>query len=120
MKLQKSQGQSLYEYAILLAIVVAVFTGMQVYLKRGIQGVIKVSTDEFGTQKLSEEEEIQYGDRNPLKGWLLDSTSTTTTDATTHKELLVGGGQKTIEQPHTTTRTGTTTYRMGFEPESLK
>jgi hypothetical protein len=117
MKLQKSQGQSLYEYAILLAIVVAVFTGMQIYLKRGIQGMIKLSTDEFGEQALDKNDE--YGDLHPLKGRLLSSDSATVSDATTNKQLLGGGSEKTDVQ-QTTTRSGSSTYRIGFEPKSLK
>jgi len=119
MKLNLCRGQNLIEYAVLLTIVVAVFTGMQIYLKRGLQGTIKLSTDEFGTQKLPEEEEKEYGDLQPLKGRLLSSDTTTVADSQTVDNQLAGGKSEKIKEQDTTTRTGSSTYRMGFEPESI-
>ena len=60
-KLGKSQAQSLSEYAIVLGIVASVFLVMQVYMKRGIQAVIKVAADEIGQQKEAEEIDIEKG-----------------------------------------------------------
>ena len=42
---EKTRGQSLTEYAILLSVVAAVFIGMQLYVKRGLQGRIKGVVD---------------------------------------------------------------------------
>lgn len=46
-----SHGQSMAEYAILLAIVSASLIGMQTYMKRGIQGVIRAAADDVGKQE---------------------------------------------------------------------
>jgi hypothetical protein len=111
MKLQKSQGQSLYEYAILLAIVVAVLTGMQVYLKRGIQGAIKLCSDEIGTQPKKDE----AGKKDPTKGELLEARSTDITDGTATVTTLSGGTQTTISSQTTTKGTDSySLYRSGF------
>lgn len=41
------KGQSTAEYAILISLVVAVLVGMQIYVKRGIQGRFKDATDDY-------------------------------------------------------------------------
>lgn len=49
-KFHKNKGQSALEYAILLAVVVAVLVIMNVYIKRGVQGRFKESSDDIGEQ----------------------------------------------------------------------
>ena len=44
------KGQSILEYAILLAVVIAVLLIMQAFVKRGYQGSLKRSADSMGTQ----------------------------------------------------------------------
>jgi len=44
------RGQSTLEYAVIIAVVAAVLISMQVYIKRGLQGKIKQSTDDIGEQ----------------------------------------------------------------------
>ncbi|TRZ95611.1 hypothetical protein D4R78_03025 [bacterium] len=46
----KSKGQSVLEYAILLAVVVAALLIMQYFVKRGYQGGLKDSADKMGDQ----------------------------------------------------------------------
>lgn len=46
-----NRAQSATEYALLLAVLLASFIGMQTYAKRGIQAVIKNNIDEFGPQE---------------------------------------------------------------------
>jgi hypothetical protein len=41
----KKRAQSVTEYAILLGVAIAVFAGMQTFVKRGFQAKIKTSTD---------------------------------------------------------------------------
>ncbi len=43
--MRKRTGQSVTEYAILLGVAIAVFAGMQTYVKRGLQARIKGATD---------------------------------------------------------------------------
>jgi hypothetical protein len=46
----KRKGQSILEYAILLAVVIAVLLIMQAFVKRGYQGSLKSSSDKMGEQ----------------------------------------------------------------------
>lgn len=43
-------GQSIVEYAALIAIVVAVLIAMQIYIKRGISGRLRAASDDIGEQ----------------------------------------------------------------------
>ena len=44
------KGQSILEYSILLAVVIAVLLIMQAFIKRGYQGSLKSSADKMGDQ----------------------------------------------------------------------
>ena len=47
---QRTRGQSTLEYVILIGFVVAALIAMGVYMKRGIQGKLRESTDQVGEQ----------------------------------------------------------------------
>ncbi len=47
MRLFRNKAQSTAEYAILIGVVIGVLIVMQTYVKRGIQGRFKDSTDDF-------------------------------------------------------------------------
>lgn len=49
-KLLKISAQSTIEYAVLIACIVVAAIGMQIYLKRGIQGRLRQGGDEIGQQ----------------------------------------------------------------------
>lgn len=44
------RGQSTLEYAVLIVVIIAALVAMQVYLKRGIQGRMRESSDQIGEQ----------------------------------------------------------------------
>ncbi len=44
------RGQSTLEYAVLIVVIIAALVAMQVYLKRGIQGRMRESSDQIGDQ----------------------------------------------------------------------
>lgn len=46
----RKRGQSTLEYAVLIVVIIAALVAMQVYLKRGIQGRMRESTDQIGQQ----------------------------------------------------------------------
>ncbi len=46
----KKNGQSTLEYAVLIVVIIAALVAMQVYLKRGVQGKLRESADQIGTQ----------------------------------------------------------------------
>jgi len=116
----KNRGQSASEYALLIALVLAAFVGMQTYVKRGIQAAIKENVDEFGGQEGAEEIEKQ-----DLSLALSNSTSTTLSKFEERTELLANGARKRAlpqyinddeEKPNNyAITTGNSTYRQESE-----
>lgn len=47
----KSRAETISEYALVLGLAAAGLMGMQTYMKRGIQAVVKAAADEMGSQK---------------------------------------------------------------------
>ena len=45
-----SRGQTTLEFALLIAVVVGALLAMQVYMRRGVSGKVKESTDQIGEQ----------------------------------------------------------------------
>lgn len=78
------RGQSITEYILLIGIVTAALLGMQVYMKRGIQAVIKSASDEMGEQKKGAVD-VDYKLDWKWKGYSKTDTSTTA-NKTTKKE----------------------------------
>lgn len=48
--MKKSKAQSISEYIMVISIVSAALVAMNVYFKRAVQAVVKVSADEIGSQ----------------------------------------------------------------------
>lgn len=46
----KKNGQSTLEYAVLIVVIIIALIAMQTYLKRGVQGRMRESTDQIGEQ----------------------------------------------------------------------
>lgn len=49
-KVLTKRGQSTLEYAVLIVVIIAALIAMQVYLKRGVQGKFRESSDQIGEQ----------------------------------------------------------------------
>ncbi len=84
MRLLKKAGQSTAEYAIVIALVVGALVVMQVYVKRGIQGRFKDTTDQYveglgadanWSQLGSTCASITYGSGGDYKQWEYDKLS---------------------------------------------
>lgn len=48
--LRNRTAQSTLEYAVIIAVVVAALLAIQIYMKRGVQGKLRESTDQVGEQ----------------------------------------------------------------------
>ena len=46
----RSRGQSTLEYVVLVAVVISALLAMRIYMKRGVQGKLRSSTDSIGAQ----------------------------------------------------------------------
>ncbi len=95
------RGQSISEYMFVFGLVAVTLISMQIYMKRGIQAVVKVATDELGGQQAEE--------TDPEKGTLSNTTFYTTDDRTSRLATQEGGSQ-TNEFNLNTTITGEGTY----------
>jgi uncharacterized protein (UPF0333 family) len=69
------RGQSTLEYGVLIAVVVGALIAMSVYMKRGLQGRIRASTDDIGEQFSATNTGTNY---------------TITSDSTSHEGLTSG------------------------------
>lgn len=77
MLLKKNKAQSILEYAIMLACIVAALLVMQVYIKRGVQGKLRQAGDSFGQQ---------YDPKNTTSTNTMIYKSTTSTIVNTKSE----------------------------------
>jgi len=113
---KNTRAQSIAEYVVLIGVVsLALIMGMQVYMKRGIQAVIKTSADEMGSQKDTE--------TDPDKGAKMNSTLHRVVTGAGAKEATENlpqgvsqrvrayeGGSQRSDFATTSTVTGNTTY----------
>ena len=86
--LRKKKGQSTLEYAVLIIIVIGALLSIQVYIKRGIQGRLKSSSDDIGDQ-------FSVGNTNVTK--------TTTVSSRVHEGKKWGAKATTFLDPEVTT-----------------
>jgi Flp pilus assembly pilin Flp len=101
--LRKNRGQSTLEYAILIVVVIMALIGMQAYLKRGISGRMKDSTDQIGEQF------------NPN---YQEGNITTTTGGSVIQRTFAGGGEETEYDGQFQDQTGSMTMTGNLEVES--
>ena len=101
------RGQAVFEYAVIIGIVVLALGMMQVYLRRGIQAGIKIAADEIGLQKDSVE-------LDPTKGTTQSSEVQTLTFAE-HEISLGEGGRRTKSLDEKSQSTGESRYWSGWE-----
>lgn len=96
------KGQNTLEYTIVIAVIVAALIAMQTYIKRGIQGKMKASTDDIGEQ---------YSPQNT-------NGSTTTSLNATSTETITGGAQPTTATNTTQTQNRNTNENVSdFQSE---
>jgi len=117
------KAQSLSEYALLLGLIVIVFTAMQFFTKRGIQSVIKFSADQIGLQSDAGDEQ------DPLKGHLVKTNTPTEkrkaiknkdyTSRMREERMLLGGSKITYDYNELTkVEGGSGEYVLGYEEKN--
>lgn len=90
----KNKGDSLAEYALILGIVSLALIGMNIYIKRGVQGRIKQMSDKF----ISSEQLVEM-DPTTVANSL---TTITTPENKVERRLLGGGAIQTGASDNTT------------------
>lgn len=84
---RKKRAQSLLEYSILVALVVGALITMTPFMRRAIQGIIKVTADQIGSQKKSDQSFVFNEDGT---GVLLDAYTATRASISKEREEFVG------------------------------
>lgn len=80
------RAQTTAEYAILIALVVAAVTAMQIYVKRGLQGKVRDVVDNMSTgMALPSNGNAQY------EPYYLNSTANTTQNSNDNETIATGG-----------------------------
>lgn len=67
---KRNKAQGILEYAVFIAVIVAALVGMQIYIKRGMQGRLRQAADEMGQQ---------YSPKNTVGNAVVTSDSNSTT-----------------------------------------
>lgn len=107
---RQNKAQSTSEYVILIGIISLVLIGMQTYMKRGIQAVIKVSADEIGEQKKGG---LEYDYKYE---WKVKGDSTITSSANSEKTATKSqGGAVAYGTNDTTTQSGILSHSLWSE-----
>ena len=106
----KAKGQSTLEYVILIGFVVSALIAMGVYMKRGVQGKLRESTDQVGEQYSAGHtsgkyqivtEMTQVENMQPSGQTITNITKNTQTKT----GLGAGGVYETVEDPDTEKQT---------------
>ncbi|MGA2775798.1 MAG: hypothetical protein ABSE81_07060 [Candidatus Omnitrophota bacterium] len=98
------RGQSTAEYAIVIGLVIAAAVAMQVYVKRGLQGKIKVATDYTDSDAAS-----VVGNAGQYEPYYQSSDMTGTHTTSLTENTATGGAVTRTTGNDTSTRTGTST-----------
>jgi hypothetical protein len=109
------KAQNFSEYALIIAVVTILLFGMQVYFKRGIQGVIKATSDDLGTpvKEITENANSQF---LGVKEYNMKAYSAEPTTVTSGQEIVTaeenkGARTTTINKDETITEASwTVTY----------
>jgi len=87
-KLRKKMAQSTLEYAVLAVVVIGALLTIQNYLKRGIQGKIKSSTDDISAEQYDTEATVY--------------SKNTSTNSFTREESNSDGSRTSMTKPEKT------------------
>ncbi len=92
--MNKRKGQSTLEYAVIIAVVVGALVAMQIYMKRGVEGKLRESTDNIGEQFDAEKTTVSRTTNRT------GTTVQTVSGGVTTSATGVGGG---VAETHTDT-----------------
>jgi len=94
---RNKKGQNTLEYALIIAAVIAALLAINVYMKKGMQGRLKQSTDQIGKQFDAS------GDYT--SAWKSESSGTTTTEEV--RDTSSGSTTSTVAQGEKVTKSET-------------
>lgn len=98
------KAQSVIEYTLILALIGAALAAMQVYMKRGLQRVVKVATDQLGPQRYQYQQTNPNGAQIYFRNGQTESIGNSINQGTIRTAVSAGGAQtKTIDTAETIT-----------------
>ena len=100
-----SAGQTAVEFALLIAVLIAALLAMQIYMKRGVSGMLRRSADAIGEQ---------YAPKDATSNLTLTAASDTVTRSVLHLDQSVGTETADVMVTDTTINQDRTT-RTGSE-----
>ena len=100
-----SKGQSLVEYSVLLAIVVAAWMAMHIYLKRGIAGGLRGSADSIGepyapTHMASSNQDLVIRNQSTTKSYVVKDYAIDPHDSEKRGDVMIT--TTTVDRDETT------------------
>jgi Flp pilus assembly pilin Flp len=104
----KKTGQVLIEYTMIIGVIVAILMAMSTMIKRGLQGMIKVTADQIGNQENADQ-------RFDESGHMVRSYSSTRASGDTLTTELMG--EKSYQYSDTVRTESMTVSNLGFAEE---
>ncbi|MCG2713864.1 MAG: hypothetical protein L6308_03335 [Candidatus Omnitrophica bacterium] len=107
--LKNRKAQNTMEYALLIAVVIGVFSAMQLYLRRGMQARLKSGSDNITEAVLSGSNVTVFGNETQYEPYYMvqgsSNFTTTSSEGTDQGISTEAGGNRTLVNA-TVTRTG--------------
>ena len=100
------RGQSMLEYVTLVAVAVSVLIAMSLYIRRGVQGMVRTVSDQLGDQQGAEQKFDE-------SGHLINAV--TVTRSTSDKQTRERVGDINYIFSDTTVTESTSTVNAGFQ-----
>lgn len=101
--IRNRRAQTTLEYALLIAVVIAALIAMQQYMRKGMMGKLKESSDDIGKQF------------DPDNGYTIAWQTTSTGTQSTTTEVRGAGASGTMQPTVTTVTVGETSTRNEHE-----
>lgn len=92
----KSRASAIGEYVVLITLAAAALAAMNVYMKRGLQGVVKVATDQLGPQQYQYQQTNPNGAQIYFMNGQTESIGNSTNQGTIRTTVSSGGSQTRI------------------------
>ncbi len=99
------KGQTVVEYIVLIGIITLALVTMGPLFKRGVQSLVKVSSDQIGAQQNAEQDFVNADDPGATGGYLVSSDTGTVSSVskTVKAQGLMGGIDTSVEETADTT-----------------
>ncbi len=95
MRLRK-KAQSTLEYALIIAVIVAALLAIQIYMKRGVQGKLRESSDQIGEQFDAGKTSVYSHKNRPVTGTTIQKVDKGKTTTSTVSDAQTESGREEV------------------------